>query len=77
MIGRPYVFALATAGAAGVARCVTLLRDEFETAMALTGRRNIGEIDRIGHLVERGRAEPVPEALALIGASGLAFYPPD
>jgi 4-hydroxymandelate oxidase len=46
MIGRPYVFALATAGAAGVARCVNLLRDELETAMALTGLRVIGEIDR-------------------------------
>lgn len=46
MIGRPYVFALATAGAAGVARCINLLRDEFETAMALTGRRTIREIDR-------------------------------
>ena len=46
MIGRPYVFALATAGAAGVARCVNLLRDEFERAMALTGRRTIREIDR-------------------------------
>ena len=46
MIGRPYVFALAIAGAAGVARCVNLLRDELETAMALTGRRTISEIDR-------------------------------
>jgi 4-hydroxymandelate oxidase len=46
MIGRPYVYALATAGAAGVAQCVDLLRTELETAMALVGRRNISEIDR-------------------------------
>jgi 4-hydroxymandelate oxidase len=46
MIGRPYVFALAAAGAAGVARCVTLLKDELETAMALVGRRTIKELDR-------------------------------
>ena len=46
MIGRPYVFALAAAGAAGVARCVTLLKDELETAMALVGRPTIKELDR-------------------------------
>jgi 4-hydroxymandelate oxidase len=46
MLGRPYVFALAAAGAAGVTRCVNLLRDELETAMALTGRRVVAEIDR-------------------------------
>jgi 4-hydroxymandelate oxidase len=46
MIGRPYVFALATDGAAGVARCVRILRDEFENSMALAGRRSIEEIDR-------------------------------
>jgi 4-hydroxymandelate oxidase len=46
MIGRPYVYALATAGATGVAHCVNLLRREFETAMALTGRSTTSEIDR-------------------------------
>ena len=46
MIGRPYVFALAVEGAAGVSRCVRMLRDEFENAMALVGRRTISEIDR-------------------------------
>ncbi|MER9170550.1 alpha-hydroxy-acid oxidizing protein [Mesorhizobium australicum] len=46
MIGRPYVYALATAGAEGVAHCVNLLRRDFEMAMALTGRARIGEIDR-------------------------------
>ena len=46
MIGRPYAFALAVGGAAGVAQCIALLRTELEAAMALTGRRTIGEIDR-------------------------------
>ncbi|MER8874165.1 alpha-hydroxy-acid oxidizing protein [Mesorhizobium sp. M0814] len=46
MIGRPYVYALATGGAEGVAHCVNLLRRDFEVAMALTGRARIGEIDR-------------------------------
>jgi 4-hydroxymandelate oxidase len=46
MIGRPYVFALATGGAPGVAQCVNLLKNELETAMALTGQRTISEINR-------------------------------
>jgi 4-hydroxymandelate oxidase len=46
MIGRPYVYALATDGAEGVAHCVNLLRRDFELAMVLTGRARIGEIDR-------------------------------
>lgn len=45
LIGRPYIYGLAAGGAAGVERVVTILRDEFERAMALTGRRSIAEID--------------------------------
>lgn len=37
LVGRPCVFALATAGALGVAHALRLLRDELEAAMALTG----------------------------------------
>jgi len=44
-IGRPYVYGLAIAGAKGVERVISILRDEFERAMALTGRRSIAEID--------------------------------
>ncbi|WJI78806.1 alpha-hydroxy-acid oxidizing protein [Mesorhizobium sp. C374B] len=33
-------------GSDGVRHCVDLLSREFETAMALTGRTSIGEIDR-------------------------------
>ncbi len=44
LIGRPYIFALAVAGPAGVAHAVQLLRGEFEIAMALTGCRSLGDI---------------------------------
>ncbi|MCM5679091.1 alpha-hydroxy-acid oxidizing protein [Schlegelella sp. S2-27] len=37
LVGRPYVFALASAGALGVAHVLRLLRDELEIAMALSG----------------------------------------
>jgi 4-hydroxymandelate oxidase len=37
MVGRPYLHALATAGALGVAHAIRLLRDEFDMALALTG----------------------------------------
>jgi 4-hydroxymandelate oxidase len=45
LIGRPYVYGLAIGGAKGVERVVSIFRDEFERAMALTGRRSIAEID--------------------------------
>jgi 4-hydroxymandelate oxidase len=37
LVGRPAVWGLANAGAAGVAHVLRLLRDELEIAMALTG----------------------------------------
>ena len=46
MIGRPFLYGLATAGADGVDRVVTILRQEFEMAMALTGRPSLADIDR-------------------------------
>jgi 4-hydroxymandelate oxidase len=44
-IGRPYVYGLAAGGAQGVERVISILREELERAMALTGRRSIAEID--------------------------------
>jgi 4-hydroxymandelate oxidase len=44
MVGRPYVHALATAGALGVAHVIRLLRDELEVAMALTGCATLAQI---------------------------------
>jgi 4-hydroxymandelate oxidase len=45
LLGRPYAYGLAAAGAAGVERVIRILREELERAMALTGRRSIAEID--------------------------------
>ena len=49
MVGRPYIYGLATAGASGVAHVVQLLRAELEVAMALTGCRDLAGItpDRV------------------------------
>lgn len=44
-LGRPYIYGLALGGASGVERAVSILRSEFERAMALTGRTRIAEID--------------------------------
>lgn len=52
MIGRPYIHALATAGALGVAHLIRLLREELEIAMALTGCKTLEDI-HIGILVKR------------------------
>jgi 4-hydroxymandelate oxidase len=46
LIGRPYVYGLAVSGAEGVAKVVNILREEFQMAMTLTGRRDIRSIDR-------------------------------
>lgn len=46
MIGRPQLHALAVGGAAGVAHMISILRAEFEVAMALTGCAKIADIDR-------------------------------
>jgi 4-hydroxymandelate oxidase len=45
MVGRPVVWGLANAGAAGVAHVIRLLRDEFEIALALCGARTPAEVD--------------------------------
>jgi 4-hydroxymandelate oxidase len=46
MIGRPYLYALAVAGAAGVTAVLEILRTELEAALALTGRPNLAAVDR-------------------------------
>jgi isopentenyl diphosphate isomerase/L-lactate dehydrogenase-like FMN-dependent dehydrogenase len=45
-IGRPYVWGLAADGARGVQRVIEILRYELDTAMALTGKRTMAEVDR-------------------------------
>lgn len=44
LVGRPYIFGLANAGALGVAHVIRLLRDELEIAMALCGCRTLQDI---------------------------------
>jgi len=46
LVGRPYVYGLACDGAEGVARVIAILREEFETAMALLGCASLAEVDR-------------------------------
>ena len=46
LIGRPYVLALAVAGAQGVAHALRLLRDELEIAMALSGCATLADASR-------------------------------
>ena len=44
LVGRPYIYGLANAGAMGVAHVLRLLRDELEIAMALTGCAQLQDI---------------------------------
>jgi L-lactate dehydrogenase (cytochrome) len=53
-IGRPYLYGLAAAGEAGVARVLTLLRDEFERTLALAGVPSIETLNR-RHIRRRPR----------------------
>jgi len=46
LVGRPYMHALATAGAPGVVHVLHILRTELEITMALAGTRSLAEIDR-------------------------------
>jgi 4-hydroxymandelate oxidase len=45
-IGRPQLWGLASSGEDGVRRALEMIRDELALAMALTGCREVGEIDR-------------------------------
>lgn len=45
-IGRPYLYGLAAAGEAGVARVLTLLRAQFERTLALAGVPSIKTLNR-------------------------------
>ena len=44
LVGRPALYGLAHAGARGVAHVLRLLRDEFETTLALSGCANVEDI---------------------------------
>ncbi len=51
MVGRPILWGLAVAGRSGVAEVLSILRKEFETAMALCGCPAVSDIGP--HLVDR------------------------
>ena len=63
LIGRPYIYGLANAGAIGVAHVLRLLRDEFEIAMALCGCASTAEITR-AHLFDLDTQNQSPAAAA-------------
>jgi 4-hydroxymandelate oxidase len=44
LLGRPVFYGIAAGGEAGVSRVLQLLRNEFETAMALCGCRCLADI---------------------------------
>ena len=46
LIGRPYAWALAADGEAGVARVIELFRQELLNAMIATGCRSVGDVER-------------------------------
>ncbi len=45
LIGRPYIYGLAVAGALGVAHVIKILREELEVTMALMGTARLQEIN--------------------------------
>ena len=46
LVGRPYLFALAAGGQAGVGDMIEMFRAEIDRAMALVGVCSLGELDR-------------------------------
>ncbi len=46
MIGRPWLYGLAAGGEAGVARALSILRDEIDLALGLLGCTSLAEVDR-------------------------------
>jgi len=58
MVGRLQVYALAVAGALGVAHLLRLLREELEACMAMTGCTSLADIRRTGG--EPAAQEPRP-----------------
>jgi isopentenyl diphosphate isomerase/L-lactate dehydrogenase-like FMN-dependent dehydrogenase len=45
LVGRPYIYGLATAGALGAAHVIRILKEEFEVTMALMGTATVDEIN--------------------------------
>ena len=72
LIGRPWAFALAARGEAGVAGLLATFKRELETAMVLAGIPRIAEVDRRALLGSAGTARTARTAGAVdtVGAVG-------
>jgi L-lactate dehydrogenase (cytochrome) len=46
MIGRPFLYGLASMGGAGVGRALQILRNELDVGLALIGRASVRDLDR-------------------------------
>ena len=46
MIGRPFLYGLASQGGVGVARALEIFRNEIDLALALSGSANLSKLDR-------------------------------
>ena len=46
MIGRPFLYGLASMGGPGVSRALQIFRNELDVALALMGRGSVSEFDR-------------------------------
>jgi L-lactate dehydrogenase (cytochrome) len=46
MIGRPFLYGLASLGGAGVGRALQILRNELDVGLALIGRASVRDLDR-------------------------------
>ena len=70
LLGRAYLYALATAGKAGVANLLNLIEKEMKVAMTLTGAKSISEISQDSLVQELGKA--LPAALAPLAKGNAA-----
>lgn len=63
MIGRAFLWGLASGGKAGVTRTIDILREELDNAMALLGQRRFADIDRHAAIRADGRHPPATTRL--------------
>ena len=59
MLGRAFVYALATGGEAGVLNLLNLIDKEMRVAMTLTGAARVSDLDE--SFLERGSVAPIME----------------
>jgi L-lactate dehydrogenase (cytochrome) len=46
LLGRAYVYGLGAAGEAGVAKAISIIRNELDVSMALTGATSVSTVGR-------------------------------